>query len=133
MTIARNAPCPCGSGKKFKRCCGAVGATPIDLDSGEDTNGAASPERSNGTGRVAAVLIGISVAIGVGAGTAMEAVSSGLAVGMACVMASLIYLMARKPPESTGRGGGTAINFGLTSRGNRRGNAPQNRRQRRRK
>ena len=23
--IGRNAPCPCGSGKKFKRCCGAVG------------------------------------------------------------------------------------------------------------
>ena len=22
--IGRNAPCPCGSGKKFKRCCGAV-------------------------------------------------------------------------------------------------------------
>jgi uncharacterized protein YecA (UPF0149 family) len=21
-TPARNAPCPCGSGKKFKRCCG---------------------------------------------------------------------------------------------------------------
>jgi len=21
--VARNAPCPCGSGKKFKRCCGA--------------------------------------------------------------------------------------------------------------
>ena len=20
--VARNAPCPCGSGKKFKRCCG---------------------------------------------------------------------------------------------------------------
>ena len=23
VTISRNAPCPCGSGKKFKRCCGA--------------------------------------------------------------------------------------------------------------
>jgi hypothetical protein len=23
MTIARNDPCPCGSGKKYKRCCGA--------------------------------------------------------------------------------------------------------------
>ncbi len=24
MTQTRNAPCPCGSGKKFKRCCGAA-------------------------------------------------------------------------------------------------------------
>ena len=22
--ISRNEPCPCGSGKKFKRCCGAL-------------------------------------------------------------------------------------------------------------
>lgn len=26
--IGRNAPCPCGSGKKYKRCCGRSGATP---------------------------------------------------------------------------------------------------------
>jgi len=26
MTIGRNEPCPCGSGKKFKKCCGAKGA-----------------------------------------------------------------------------------------------------------
>jgi SWIM/SEC-C metal-binding protein len=24
--VGRNDPCPCGSGKKFKRCCGASGA-----------------------------------------------------------------------------------------------------------
>ncbi len=23
--VSRNAPCPCGSGKKYKRCCGAAG------------------------------------------------------------------------------------------------------------
>jgi preprotein translocase subunit SecA len=27
--IGRNAPCPCGSGKKYKRCHGAVGAEPL--------------------------------------------------------------------------------------------------------
>ena len=26
--IGRNDPCPCGSGKKFKKCCGAAGALP---------------------------------------------------------------------------------------------------------
>ena len=28
MTIGRNDPCPCGSGKKFKRCCAAQEAVP---------------------------------------------------------------------------------------------------------
>jgi preprotein translocase subunit SecA len=23
MTVGRNEPCPCGSGKKYKKCCGA--------------------------------------------------------------------------------------------------------------
>jgi preprotein translocase subunit SecA len=27
--VGRNAPCPCGSGKKYKRCHGAVGAEPL--------------------------------------------------------------------------------------------------------
>ena len=26
--VGRNDPCPCGSGKKFKRCCGAGGGSP---------------------------------------------------------------------------------------------------------
>jgi hypothetical protein len=26
--IGRNDPCPCGSGKKFKKCCGADDASP---------------------------------------------------------------------------------------------------------
>jgi len=26
--ISRNAPCPCGSGRKYKGCCGKAGATP---------------------------------------------------------------------------------------------------------
>ncbi len=30
----RNAACPCGSGKKFKRCCGAAHATPLPADGG---------------------------------------------------------------------------------------------------
>ena len=27
MTVGRNDPCPCGSGKKFKKCCAAKGRT----------------------------------------------------------------------------------------------------------
>ncbi len=29
MTVGRNEPCPCGSGKKFKRCCGAPTVDPL--------------------------------------------------------------------------------------------------------
>ncbi len=29
--IGRNAPCPCGSGKKYKRCCGAASQEPVAL------------------------------------------------------------------------------------------------------
>jgi hypothetical protein len=28
MTVGRNDPCPCGSGKKFKKCCAAKWQTP---------------------------------------------------------------------------------------------------------
>src|SRR5437762_12703838 len=31
--IARNAPCPCGSGKRYKDCHGALGANPDRVDS----------------------------------------------------------------------------------------------------
>jgi SEC-C motif len=27
--VGRNAPCPCGSGRKHKQCCGAKGASPL--------------------------------------------------------------------------------------------------------
>jgi hypothetical protein len=36
--IERNQPCPCGSGKKYKKCCGAAGAATQD-----GTPGARSP------------------------------------------------------------------------------------------
>jgi preprotein translocase subunit SecA len=28
--VGRNDPCPCGSGKKYKKCCGAVGSAGDD-------------------------------------------------------------------------------------------------------
>jgi tetratricopeptide (TPR) repeat protein len=30
-TTARNAPCPCGSGRKYKQCCGALQGTPAEM------------------------------------------------------------------------------------------------------
>ena len=35
MPVGRNDPCPCGSGKKYKRCCGAVVAiNPVSAEHG---------------------------------------------------------------------------------------------------
>ena len=127
MAIARNEPCPCGSGKKYKRCCGAPGATPKYGSEGESTAVASD------TGRIAVVVALAATVVGAGIGVAMDSTANGLAVGMAVLLAGIIYLMARKPPSSTGRGGNTAIDFGLNRRGQRRNSGPQNRRQRRRK
>lgn len=131
MSISRNAPCPCGSGLKFKRCCGAPGADPSALEGVAEGVGSAATASSNETLRLALIFVAVSAVIGFAVGTLLEETSSGLAVGMGCFMASMIYLMARKPPSSTGRGGGTAIDFGLNQRGQRKGRRPQNRRQRR--
>lgn len=30
LKIGRNEPCPCGSGKKFKHCCGSPRAVPVE-------------------------------------------------------------------------------------------------------
>lgn len=131
MSISRNAPCPCGSGLKYKRCCGAPGADPLAAEAVAGMAEAGTPVSRNQTLRLALIFIAVSALIGVGVGTLLEETASGLAVGMGCLMASMIYLMARKPPSSTGRGGGTAIDFGLNQRGQRKGRRPQNRRQRR--
>ena len=130
MSTPRNAACPCGSGKKYKRCCGAVGATPVPLEASLD-EGSSSP--ALGHRMLPLILFSIAIGAGVGVGTLRNAVADGLAVAFALCLATIIYLMARNPPEGTGTGGGTAINFGLSSRGNRRGGGTPNRRQRRRK
>jgi len=133
MTIARNAACPCGSGQKFKRCCGAPGATPAPLGMDSET-GEASMEASSESKILPLALFAVAIGAGVGVGTWREAIADGLAVGLALTMGIVIYLMARNPPDSTGRGGGTAINYGLTQNGKSRSSSgPPNRQQRRRK
>lgn len=77
-------------------------------------------------------LVLADIGVGVAVGTYRDAVADGLAVTMALLMATALYVLIRKPPSSTGRGGGTAINYGLG--GSRpRNQGPRNRRQRRRK
>lgn len=37
--IGQNNPCPCGSGKKFKRCCGSLAQTQSGPKGGDTTTG----------------------------------------------------------------------------------------------
>ena len=132
MTTARNAPCPCGSGKKFKRCHGAVGGS-----AAEDTEETAASEEPSASmfERMPWMIVWMvlmAIGAGVAVGTYREAVADGIAVTMALLMATVIYALLRKPPSSTGRGGGSAIDYGMG--GSRsRNQGPRNRRQRRRK
>ena len=132
MSVARNAACPCGSGLKYKRCCGAPGATPValeqDAETGELTAASGSSDKL-----VPLLLFAVAIGAGVGVGTLRDAIADGLAVSFALSMGVVIYLMARNPPEGTGRGGGTAINFGMNRRKRNSSTRPPNRRQRRRK
>ena len=47
MTIGRNDPCPCGSGRKYKRCCGVghAGGPKLTLMAADDAGGAAPDRR----------------------------------------------------------------------------------------
>lgn len=44
-TIARNAPCPCGSGKKYKRCCGAAATLIVPPTASPPTTRLAPPRQ----------------------------------------------------------------------------------------
>ena len=119
MATARNAACPCGSGKKFKRCCGAPGAVPAPEVAAmmEEEESMAPKEPSK---FIPVVLFALSIGAGVGVGTWRDAVSDGLAVGLALCVGVVMYLMSRNPPASSGRGGGASINFGLNQNGTAR-------------
>lgn len=43
--IGRNSPCPCGSGKKFKKCCGSLTQTQSGLGRGDTATGLAASAR----------------------------------------------------------------------------------------
>ncbi|HEX2251766.1 MAG TPA: SEC-C metal-binding domain-containing protein [Thermoanaerobaculia bacterium] len=93
-TIARNDPCPCGSGEKYKKCC---------LKSG----GVQNQKRHVQAQWLAVVVVVAALAAGIlvnpGAGFAV-AVGGGLIVG------ALIFFSNPPPPRSGGSPG--AINFG---------------------
>jgi hypothetical protein len=106
MSIARNDPCPCGSGKKFKQCCGVTGAPPLPA---LDESGEPIPR----AWKLPVGLVLLAIGLGVGIGVLRDSVSDGLAVGGAALLMVVGYLVIRTPPGSTGRGGGTNIDYGM--------------------
>jgi hypothetical protein len=106
MSIARNAPCPCGSDKKYKQCCGQTGAPPPPV---LDEHG----EPVGRDWKRPAGLVCLAILLGVGTGLLRSDISDGFAVGGASLLLVIGYLVTRTPPSSTGRGGGAAINYGM--------------------
>ena len=95
MKVARNAPCPCGSGKKYKNCC---------LE-GKSANA------RKGQNTFLGVAIAVVVLVALGAG-AQWGIKSGVTFGLFGLVLIGIYLATRNPPSSRGRGGAGNINFG---------------------
>jgi len=96
-TVARNAPCPCGSGKKYKRCCGA---NPEE----------ATVPRSR---RIVPIILSIvCVAIGVAVGMA-KGYELGIGSGGGALILLWIYLSLQDPPPPNKTSGDPAgLNFG---------------------
>ena len=89
MTVSRNEPCPCGSGRKFKKCC--LGAEPV----------AVVRARRNqwiGWGVVAAIAIGASLIWGTAVGTAVG-------LGAAVLMGAWVLMHDSSEGEGAKSGG----------------------------
>ena len=95
MAIARNALCPCGSGKKYKRCCFGK----ID-------------RRDK---RKMMVVVGVLAAVGIAAASYVAWESTPRNAFFTVLLTALViggYLVLRSPPGSTGGRGGDGIDFG---------------------
>lgn len=93
-SIARNDPCPCGSGDKYKRCCMRSG-------------GAEKQRKNQILGGLAAAIILVALAVAIFVGTSSGITTGG--VGLAIVGG---YWLFTDPPKPRSGGSPGAINFG---------------------
>ena len=106
MKIGRNDLCPCGSGKKYKKCC--WGQPIPGLDGDEATRSVASA--SSRKAAVTLGTIGVALAISVGIWTDTY---KGIVVAAAWGLGMLAYLSFRDPPPvNENAGDPAALNFG---------------------
>ena len=95
--VARNAPCPCGSGKKYKRCHGAQGSE--------------EPVKKRRFLLPIIVLL-ISTTVGVVVGLS-EGYELGLGTGGGTLILAWIYFALQDPPPpNAGSGDPAGLNFG---------------------
>lgn len=95
-TVARNAPCPCGSGKKHKNCC----------------LGKIAPQTKKRFSILGVIVVVVAVVVGILVGMSYDmtyGIASGAAIGMLGVVVGFFV----NPPPSAGKPGDPgAINFG---------------------
>jgi len=94
-SISRNAPCPCGSGKKYKQCC-------------LKTGGVQKGRRTRRIQVLAVLLVVAAVACSFLFG---KEVAFTVAGGGALALGAYVYLLSDPPPPGKGGSPG-AINFG---------------------
>jgi hypothetical protein len=94
MAVGRNAPCPCGSGKKYKVCC---------------LNAAATQDRR--TQRIMLFTTALSIVAGIIVGL-NSTPKNGILTTLGILIVVFLIVTLTKPPPSRGKGGGDQINFG---------------------
>ena len=94
MAVGRNAPCPCGSGKKYKVCCLNASAT-------QDPRMQRLMMITGALSLIAGVVVGFN-----------STPKNGLFTTLGILIAVFLFVILTKPPSSRGKGGGDQINFG---------------------
>jgi hypothetical protein len=96
MSVSRNAPCPCGSGLKYKRCCFGKEQQVVSKK-----------------GRLyLALYLVVTVVLGVGVGIGFGWESGLGAAGAALLLGGILYVVRSPPPSSGKSGDASDINFG---------------------
>lgn len=95
QAASRNAPCPCGSGKKYKHCCWGKPEAPA-------TTRWVLPAIFCALAVAAGIWVGITKGIGLGFATA--------AAGL--IVIGLVIAFRQPPPSAGGKSDPAAINFG---------------------
>lgn len=95
MSIGRNDPCPCGSGKKFKQCCLGQGDPEVQARN-----------------RKYLTLTGVVIAVALVCGFLVSTDVAILVAGIGLAVVAVALWLTAPPPKSSGGGDPGAINFG---------------------
>ncbi|MDA8016532.1 MAG: SEC-C domain-containing protein [Thermoanaerobaculia bacterium] len=95
MSIGRNDPCPCGSGRKYKRCCLGKGDPEVQARN-----------------RKFIVLTALVLAAGLACGIFISREVGILVSGVGLAVVAVAVWLSTPPPKSSGGADPSAINFG---------------------